>query len=303
MTLHFLQLNSFSQVQIREIFRIARELKSLRYRRIPFKPFDGCVLAMIFEKRSTRTRVSFEAGIVQMGGAAIFLESMTSQIGRGEPISDTARVLSRVCDWIMIRTFEQSDIKILAQYSSVPVINGLSNEHHPCQVLSDIFTFEEIFDEPITGKKVAWIGDSNNVARSWAQAASILDFDLYISSPRGYELEESQDLSFCYTLDPVEAARDAWAINTDVFTSMGYEMQEQRRLKDFETYIVDKELLKVANPRVIFMHCLPAHRGEEVSHDVIEGEKSVVWQQAENRLHVQKALMYVLRSDIATLKI
>ncbi len=258
-------------------------------------------LAMIFEKASTRTRVSFEAGMYQMGGSVVHLTSGGSQLGRSEPIEDTARVISRMTDIVMIRTFEQARIERFAEFSRVPVINGLTNEYHPCQILADLFTFIE-HRGPIAGKTVAWVGDGNNMANTWLQAADLLDFTVHVSTPSGYEVDEK--LAFgsrtpragCYRVfdDPLEACRDADLVTTDVWTSMGYEAENEARRQAFADWRVDSAMMAVAQPQALFMHCLPAHRGEEVTAEVIDGPQSVVWDEAENRMHVQKALLEYL---------
>ena len=255
-------------------------------------------LAMIFEKASTRTRVSFEAGMYQLGGSVVHLTSEGSQLGRSEPIEDTARVISRMTDIVMIRTFEQARIERFAEFSRVPVINGLTNEYHPCQILADIFTFIE-HRGAIQGRTVAWIGDSNNVCNTWLQAAEIFDFKVKVSTPPGYEVEaERAGLHgtdhFEQFADPMDAARGADLVTTDVWTSMGFEAENEERLRDFADWQVDAEMMRAAKSDAVFMHCLPAHRGEEVAAAVIDGPQSVVWDEAENRLHAQKALMEFL---------
>jgi ornithine carbamoyltransferase len=253
---------------------------------------------MIFEKASTRTRLSFEAGMQQLGGSAIYLNTRDSQLGRGEPVEDAAQVISRMSDLVMIRTFEQDIIERFAANSRVPVINGLTNEYHPCQILADIFTYIE-HRGSIKGKTVAWIGDSNNVCNTWLQAAEVLDFNVHVSTPPGYEVEPERanlygDSHYEEFADPMEAARDADLVTTDVWTSMGFEAENEERMRDFADWQVDADMMRVAKKNALFMHCLPAHRGEEVSADVIDGPHSVVWDEAENRLHVQKALMEYL---------
>jgi ornithine carbamoyltransferase len=253
---------------------------------------------MIFEKASTRTRLSFEAGMQQLGGSAIYLNTRDSQLGRGEPVEDAAQVISRMSDIVMIRTFEQEIIERFAGHSRVPVINGLTNEYHPCQILADIFTFIEQRG-PIQGRTVAWIGDSNNVCNTWLQAAEVFDFNVHVSTPPGYEVEpERAGLygtgHFEEFADPMDAARGADLVTTDVWTSMGFEAENDERLRDFADWQVDADMMHAAKPEAVFMHCLPAHRGEEVAAEVIDGAQSVVWDEAENRLHVQKALMEFL---------
>jgi ornithine carbamoyltransferase len=253
---------------------------------------------MVFEKASTRTRVSFEAGMNQLGGIAINLNRHDTQLSRGEPIEDVARVISRMVDVVMIRTFEQAIIERFAAHSRVPVINGLTNEHHPCQILADIYTYVE-HRGAIAGRTVAWIGDANNVLTSWLEAAGIFGFKVNVSTPAGYQLppERAQALSprhFEAFADPRAAVRDADLVTTDVWTSMGFEAENEARKRDFADWMVDAEMMRGAKPDALFMHCLPAHRGEEVSAEVIDGPQSVVWDEAENRLHAQKALLEYL---------
>ncbi len=255
-------------------------------------------LAMIFEKASTRTRVSFEAGMYQMGGSVVHLTTGDTHLGRAEPIEDTARVISRMVDLVMIRTFGQDNIERFAAHSRVPVINGLTNEFHPCQILADIFTFIECRG-PIRGKTVAWVGDGNNMANSWLQASEILDFRVHLSTPSGYEVDQSvaglrSGDSYRVFKSPLQACKDADLVTTDVWTSMGYEAENETRARAFADWQVDSEMMAVARPDALFMHCLPAHRGEEVSAEVIDGAQSVVWEEAENRMHTQKALMEFL---------
>ena len=253
---------------------------------------------MIFEKNSTRTRLSFEAGIHQLGGHAVFLNTKDTQLGRGEPVEDAAQVISRMTDIIMIRTFGQDIIERFAANSRVPVINGLTNEYHPCQVLADIFTFVE-HRTNIKGKTIAWIGDANNMAYTWIQAAEILDFKVNFSAPSGYQLDNkllstNSKKHLTVFQNPLDACKGADLVTTDVWTSMGYEDENQARLKAFKNWMVTDDLMAAAHADALFMHCLPAHRGEEVSASVIDGAQSVVWDEAENRLHVQKALMEFL---------
>ncbi len=295
---HFLQFNDFNQQEHLHVFERARIIKDRFKRYQPYQPMADRTLAMVFEKASTRTRVSFEAGTYQMGGSVIALSTGDSQLGRSEPIEDTAQVISRMVDLVMIRTFEQTRIERFAKCSRVPVINGLTNEYHPCQILADIFTYIE-HRGSIKGRVVAWIGDSNNVCNTWLQAAEILDFTVNVSTPPGYEVEpERANLhsagNYREFADPLDACRGVDLVTTDVWTSMGFETEDAARRADFANWCVDAEMMAVASPDALFMHCLPAHRGEEVSADVIDGPQSVVWDEAENRLHVQKALMEFL---------
>jgi len=254
-------------------------------------------LALIFEKASTRTRVSFEAGMYQLGGSVVHLTTGDSQLGRAEPIEDSARVISRMVDLVMIRTFEQAKIERFAAHSRVPVINGLTNEFHPCQILADIFTYME-HRGSIVGKTVAWVGDGNNMANTWLQAAALLGFTVHVSTPRGYEINEQ--LTVCdaqcwrFFSNPKEACQGADLVTTDVWTSMGYEAENEVRRQAFANWCVSSDMMAVAHTDALFMHCLPAHRGEEVQAEVIDGPQSVVWDEAENRMHVQKALMEYL---------
>jgi ornithine carbamoyltransferase len=291
---HFLQVADHSREEYEHLFSRAGWIKRKFKRYERYWPLEDRTLAMIFEKQSTRTRLSFEAGIHQLGGAAIFLNTRDSQLGRGEPVEDAAQVVSRMCDIIMIRTFEQSIVERFAKHSRVPVINGLTNEHHPCQILGDVYTYIE-HRQDIRGRTVAWIGDSNNMCHSWIQAAAIFDFRLHISTPPGYEVEKEllnrNSESFA---DPMAAAKGADLITTDVWTSMGFEAENEERKRDFEDWQVDADMMRAAKKDALFMHCLPAHRGEEVAAEVIDGPQSVVWDEAENRLHSQKALLEFL---------
>ncbi|MGB5064921.1 MAG: ornithine carbamoyltransferase [Candidatus Competibacter sp.] len=298
---HFLSLFDLTPAELRHVLRRAGELKALHRRGERHAPFPQKVLGMIFEKASTRTRISFEAGIVQLGGSAIFLSPRDTQLGRGEPIEDTARVLSSMVDLVMIRTFEHAKVERFAKYSSVPVINGLTDYNHPCQLLADIQTFIEQRGD-IRGLTVAWIGDGNNMCNSYLSAACQFDFQLRIAVPAGYEpdadLLERAAGRVVLLRDPLVAARGADLIATDVWSSMGKEEQQQQRLRDFSGYQVSAEIMAQAKPEAIFLHCLPAHRGEEVSAEVIDGPQSRVWDEAENRLHAQKALMEFLLSGV-----
>jgi len=295
---HFLQFNDFSKAEILSLFEKTKIIKEKFKAYQKYWPLEDRTLVMIFEKASTRTRLSFESGMHQMGGTAIYLNTRDSQLGRGEPVEDAAQVISRMCDIVMIRTFEQDIIERFAQNSRVPVINGLTNEYHPCQILADIYTFIEKKGS-IQGKTVAWIGDSNNVCNTWLQAAELLDFNVHVSTPKGYEVEIERaglygDDHFEEFEDPMDAVKGANIVTTDVWTSMGFESEKKERLKDFADWQVDQEMMLSANKDAFFMHCLPAHRGEEVTKDVIDGPQSVVWDEAENRLHVQKALLEYL---------
>ncbi|HYT85486.1 MAG TPA: ornithine carbamoyltransferase [Burkholderiales bacterium] len=295
---HYLQFKDFSRGEYEHLFARTRWIKEKFKRYQRYWPLEDRTLAMIFEKPSTRTRLSFEAGMHQLGGAAIYLYTRDTQLGRGEPVEDAGQVISRMCDLVMIRTFEQEILARFAASSRVPVINGLTNEYHPCQVLADIYTYVE-HRGPIKGKTVAWIGDSNNVCNTWLQAAAVFDFNLHVSTPPGYEVEPERagiynDDNYESFADPLEAARGADLVTTDVWTSMGFEAENEERKRDFEDWQVDAEMMKAAKKNALFMHCLPAHRGEEVAAAVIDGPQSVVWDEAENRLHTQKALMEFL---------
>jgi ornithine carbamoyltransferase len=291
---HFLQFKDFSLDELEHVFARTRWIKDKFKRYQRYWPLEDRTLAMIFEKPSTRTRMSFEAGMHQLGGAAIYLYTRDSQLGRGEPVEDAAQVISRMCDVIMVRTFEQEIIERFAGSSRVPVINGLTNEYHPCQILADVFTYVD-HRGPIRGKTVAWIGDSNNVCNTWIQAAQTFGFRLHISTPPGYEVEGERMNGYCESFrDPMDAARGASLVTTDVWTSMGFESENEARRRDFQDWQVDGEMMKAAASDALFMHCLPAHRGEEVTAEVIDGPSSVVWDEAENRLHTQKALLEFL---------
>jgi ornithine carbamoyltransferase len=295
---HFLQFNDFTGDELEHVFERTRWIKQQFKNYQQYWPLSDRTLVMIFEKASTRTRLSFEAGMQQLGGSAIYLNTRDSQLGRGEPVEDAAQVISRMSDLVMIRTFEQEIIERFAANSRVPVINGLTNEYHPCQILADIYTFIE-HRGSIKGKTVAWIGDSNNVCNTWLQAAELLDFNVHVSTPPGYEVEPERANLYGHDhyeefADPMEAARDADLVTTDVWTSMGFEAENEERRRDFADWQVDTDMMKVAAKDALFMHCLPAHRGEEVAADVIDGPQSVVWDEAENRLHTQKALMEYL---------
>ncbi len=295
---HFLQLKDLSRAELERLLARTRTLKSRHRDGTLYQPLEGKTLGMIFEKNSTRTRVSFEAGMAQLGGTALFLSTRDTQLGRGEKIEDVAEVISRMVDVLMIRTFKQEIVERFAAHSRVPVINGLTDEYHPCQILADLFTFIE-HRGPIEGKTVAWIGDSNNVCNTWLQAARIMDFNLHVSTPPGYELEPERGESYeslhleAFS-DPRDAVRNASLVTTDVWTSMGFEDEAEERSRQFAPYQVNQEMMRLAAPDALFMHCLPAHRGEEVEAAVIDGPQSVVWDEAENRLHTQKALIEYL---------
>ena len=295
---HYLQFKDFRAEEYAYLFERTREIKKRFKNYEKYQPLADRTLAMIFEKASTRTRVSFEAGMYQMGGSVVHLTTGDSQLGRAEPIEDSARVISRMVDIVMIRTYEQAKIERFAAHSRVPVINGLTNEFHPCQILADLFTFIEQRGA-IAGRTVAWVGDGNNMANTWLQAADILGFTLHVSTPGGYELDPAVagvKRGDCVRVfdDPRAACRDADLVTTDVWTSMGYEAENEQRRAAFAAWCVDAGMMAAAKPDALFMHCLPAHRGEEVTADVIDGAQSVVWDEAENRMHVQKALMEYL---------
>jgi ornithine carbamoyltransferase len=291
---HLITLSDLSPEEFRALIRRAIELKALKSL---YEPLKNKVLGMLFEKSSTRTRISFEAGMIQFGGSAIFLSPRDTQLGRGEPIEDSARVISRMVDCIMLRTHAHSTVEIFAEYSRVPVINGLTDRFHPCQLLADMQTYFERRGD-IAGRTVAWIGDGNNMCQSYIEAAELLDFRLRIACPEGYE-PESELLASAgdrveLRRDPAEAAQGADLVVTDVWASMGQEDEQARRVAAFRGYQVDRVLMELAAREALFMHCLPAHRGEEVSAEVLEGPQSVVWDEAENRLHSQKALLEFL---------
>ena len=292
-----LTILDLSREEIVTLLARARDLKALHQRGVEHTPLTGKILAMIFDKPSTRTRVSFEAGMAQLGGSSIYLPPGQTQMARNEPIPDTARVLSRYVDGVVVRTFAQETVEELARHASIPIINGLTDAHHPCQVLSDLMTMEERFGR-LAGLKVAWVGDGNNMANSWITAAMHLDLCLYLACPPGYEpdaalMAQAKKLGRCINLghDPESAVRDVHVINTDVWASMGQEDEAAARREAFKPYQVNAGLLKRALPEAIVLHCLPAHREEEITAEVLEGPQSAVWDQAENRLHFQKALL------------
>lgn len=294
----FLNIADFSPAENEGLLRLAERMRRREY---TAKPLAGMALAMIFMKSSTRTRMSFEVGATQLGGSAHFLSPRDVQIGRGEPIEDTARVLSRYAHGIMIRTFAHADAERLARYSTVPVINGLTDLSHPCQVMADILTVRQHLGE-YRGKRVAWIGDGNNMANSWIEAAAHLGFSLRLACPEGFDpdtdfLAAAAHADVQLLRDPAEAASGADVVTTDVWASMGQEEEQSRRERAFSGFQVDATLMERAASHAIFLHCLPAHRGEEVSADVIDGPQSVVWDEAENRLHIQKAIMAVLMGN------
>ena len=295
---HYLQFSDLDASEYAYLFERAALIKRKFKAYEKHHTLSDRTLALIFEKASTRTRVSFEAGMYQMGGSVVHLTTGDSQLGRAEPIEDSAKVISRMVDLVMIRTFEQTKIERFAAHSRVPVINGLTNEFHPCQILADIFTYIE-HRGSITGKTVAWVGDGNNMANTWLQASEILGFKVHVSTPRGYEIDQSiagirSSNSYKVFKDPMQACAGADLVTTDVWTSMGFEAENEARRKAFADWRVDADMMRAANTDALFMHCLPAHRGEEVDADVIDGPQSVVWDEAENRMHAQKALMEYL---------
>jgi ornithine carbamoyltransferase len=302
---HYLQFSDLTAGEYAYLFKRAALIKQKFKAYEKHQPLSDRTLAMIFEKASTRTRVSFEAGMYQLGGSVVHLTTGDSQLGRAEPIEDSAKVISRMVDLVMIRTYGQDKIERFAEHSRVPVINGLTNEFHPCQILADLFTFIEHrgnTQDPLAclrGKVVAWVGDGNNMANTWLQAAELLGFSVHVSTPSGYEIDQSvaglrSNDSYKVFKDPMAACQGADLVTTDVWTSMGYEAENEARRLAFADWCVDIEMMAVAKPQALFMHCLPAHRGEEVQAEVIDGPQSVVWDEAENRLHVQKALMEYL---------
>lgn len=294
---HFLTLLDLTPLELDKLLDRAIELKQIQHQGKIYEPLKNRVLGMIFEKSSTRTRVSFESGMTQFGGSAIFLSPRDTQLGRGEPIEDSAKVLSRMVDAIMIRTFAHQTVETFAENSRVPVINALTDDYHPCQLLADLQTFRE-YRGDIKGKKVVWVGDGNNMCNSYINAARLCDFELVVASPLGYDpssklLEANKD-KVRIVRDPMAAAKGAHLIVTDVWASMGQEQEQAKREKAFKGYQVNEQLMEVADPKALFMHCLPAHRGEEISQTMMEHPSSVVWDEAENRLHAQKALLEFL---------
>jgi len=300
----FISMADADRLFIENILSLSAFLKEKNKRGELYRPLEGFKAALIFEKPSTRTRVSFEVGVYELGGHGVYMDTQGSQLGRGEPIKDTARVLSRYVDLVVIRTFAQKRVEELARYSTVPVINALTDEEHPCQVLADLFTIWE-YKGRLQGLKVAFVGDGNNMANSWLIAAAIMGMEIAVATPKGYEplpeyVEKAREIAkksgakIVITNDPEEAVRGADVVYTDVWASMGQEEEAEERKKLFAPYQVNSELVRLAKEDFIFMHCLPAHRGEEVSEEILEGERSVVWEQAENRLHTQKALILKL---------
>ncbi|SFB85167.1 ornithine carbamoyltransferase [Marinospirillum celere] len=294
---HFLTLSDLSPQELERVIQRAIELKRRHKAGLLDEPLKNKVLAMIFEKSSTRTRVSFEAGMTQLGGSAIFLSPKDTQLGRGEPLQDTARVLSEMVDAVMVRTFSHQDLETFAQHSTIPVINALTDDFHPCQLLADVQTFVECRGS-LQGKTVTWIGDGNNMCNSYIRAARQFDFQLRICCPEGYEPSETlvKDFEDRVTLvrNPQEAVKDVQLVVTDVWASMGQEDEQNRRKRDFADYQVSPQLMDLAAKDALFMHCLPAHRGEEISEDMLDDHRSVVFQEAGNRLHAQKALLEFL---------
>ena len=299
-TRHFLTLLDFSKQELLQVIQRASELRVMQHEGVVYQPFVGRTLGMIFEKSSTRTRISFETGMGQFGGHAIFLSPRDTQLGRGEPIEDSARVISRMVDIVMIRTFEHSLVEKFAEYSQVPVINALTDEQHPCQLLADIQTFTE-HRGSIEGKTVTWIGDGNNMCASFIHAAHQFGFQLRVSAPYGFEPNPALIKQYAHCVELVEdvnaAVKGAHLVATDVWASMGQESEQNTRARRFAQYMVTRSLLDKADPDVLFMHCLPAHRGEEISYDLLDDPRAVVWDEAENRLHAQKALMEFLLKD------
>ena len=294
---HFLTLMDLAPDEIRALIARAIELKAQHCTGSEVPSLEGKVLAMIFTKASTRTRVSFEAGIAQLGGSALFLSGQDTQLGRGEPIEDSARVISSMVDIVMIRTFAHTDVENFAVHSSVPVINGLTDDYHPCQILADLQTFFENRGD-ISGRKVCWLGDGNNVCHSWINAARQLDFELVVACPEGYDPDPAllKASAQCARVDrdPASAAEGAHLLVTDVWASMGQESEQAAREAVLAPYQLNRALLDRASSDALYMHCLPAHRGEEITAELMDAPDSVIWQEAENRLHAQKALMELM---------
>ena len=303
MSKDFLALSDWSPEDLEKIFELTRELKEKQKKKIPHRLLEGQTLAMIFEKSSTRTRVSFEVGMFQLGGHALFLHSGTTQMGRGEPIKDSARVMGRYCDGVMIRTFSQESVEEFAECCQVPVINGLTDMYHPCQLMADLFTVQE-HKQDYRNLRYCWIGDGNNMANSWINAAAIFGFELRVATPRGYEPDATvlararqAGAKLLLTNDPREAATGADVLNTDVWASMGQEQEQAEREKAFKGFQINEELVRLADRSAVVMHCLPAHRDEEITDAVIEGPHSIIFDEAENRLHVQKAILATLMAS------
>ncbi len=297
----FLSLADWSRDDLERIFDLTRELKAKQKRGEAHRLLAGKTLGMIFEKSSTRTRVSFEVGMYQLGGHALFLSSGTTQMGRGEPVKDSARVMARYCDGVMIRTYSQAAVEEFARWSETPVINGLTDLYHPCQVMADLFTVGEHKGESWRDLVYCWIGDGNNMANSWINAAAVFGFELRLATPAGYEPDpevvaraKNQGARLVFTHDPREAADGAQVLNTDVWASMGQEAEQKEREKAFAGFQINADLVRRAAPDCVVLHCLPAHRGEEITDEVIEGPHSIIFDEAENRLHVQKAIMALL---------
>lgn len=293
---HFLTLNDFTPAELQQLMLRATELKKMQHAGEIYEPLKNKTLAMIFEKSSTRTRISFEVGMAQLGGHALFLSSNDTQLGRGEPIEDSAKVISSMSDGIMIRTFGHDIVETFAKHSSVPIINALTDDYHPCQLLADMQTYQENRGS-IKGKTVVWVGDGNNMCHSYINASKQYGFNLHIAVPEGYdpkmELFDNTD-NVEIIRNPMDAAENADLIVTDVWASMGQEEEQKKREKDFKDYQVNSKLMQQADKDALFMHCLPAHRGEEISAELMDSKDTVVWQEAENRLHAQKALLEFL---------
>jgi ornithine carbamoyltransferase len=296
----FLCLSDWTREDLEKIFALAKELKAGQKAGQRHQPLAGKTLGMLFEKSSTRTRVSFEVGMYQLGGHALFLASANTQMGRGEPIKDTARVMARYVDGVMIRTYSQDAVEEFAQFSDVPVINGLTDMYHPCQIMADLMTVIEHKDN-YRDLVYCWIGDGNNMANSWINAASVFGFELRVATPAGYEPDTmvkeraaEAGANIIYTNDPVQAVKGADVLNTDVWASMGQEAEQAEREQAFVGYQINMDMVALANPDCVVMHCLPAHRDEEITDEVMESRHSIIYDEAENRLHVQKAILAML---------
>ncbi|HID97998.1 MAG TPA: ornithine carbamoyltransferase [Thermodesulfobacteriaceae bacterium] len=303
---HLLTVASLSPGEIRNLIRRAVKLKKHYRSGFPYRPAIGKILGLLFEKPSTRTRISFESAMFQLGGQVSFMSSRDLQLRRGEPLEDTARVLSRYLDCLVVRTFGQEVVETLAEWSDIPVINGLTNQHHPCQILSDVMTVMEHKGQDLGSLKIAWVGDGNNVAHSWIEAAGKLGFNLSLACPEGYEPDpdilararEEAGGKITVVRSPEEALKDTDAVNVDVWASMGQEEEAGRRMEIFAPYQLNREMLGHAGAEAIVLHCLPAHRGEEITEDVLEGPRSVVWDQAENKMHIHRAVLeWAMRLD------